>query len=377
MARLRRRGETRWEIIVELGRDEHGRRLQRSITVHGTATQARRRLAEVELAEGDGHYRTGGPTVADVVDRYLTHRRGQLAPRTWREYRRLADRHIGPQLGDRPAHQLTTVDVDRFYRRLGRRLGPGSVRQVHAVLRKAYRQAVTWEIVERNPVADATLPPVEQDEVHPPSPAEVGKLVRAAREDCAELGVIVHLAAVTGARRGELAGFQWRDWTRVGSGSVLHVRRAISSGDTAGAPLVVKQTKGRQARKIPLDEATTVLLAEWAERCDQQAAQLGARGGQRYMVTWDPTGRQPAHPDSISTAWERARDRTGLVEYRFHDLRHFAATQMLAAGVPVTTVAYRLGHRDGSVTLRIYGHHVAEVDQAAAELLGRIVGDHL
>ncbi|MGA2472755.1 MAG: tyrosine-type recombinase/integrase [Acidimicrobiales bacterium] len=60
---------------------------------------------------------------------------------------------------------------------------------------------------------------------------------------------------------------------------------------------------------------------------------------------------------------------------RLHDLRHYVATRLLAAGVDVRTVAGRLGHRNPSTTLNVYSHFVPEADQEAAETLGRIFED--
>ena len=59
---------------------------------------------------------------------------------------------------------------------------------------------------------------------------------------------------------------------------------------------------------------------------------------------------------------------------RLHDLRHFAATQLLAAGVDVRTVAGRLGHANPTVTLNVYAAWLPERDMAAAEALGALVG---
>jgi integrase len=56
-----------------------------------------------------------------------------------------------------------------------------------------------------------------------------------------------------------------------------------------------------------------------------------------------------------------------------HDLRHFTATQMLAAGVPVKTVAGRLGHSNAATTLNVYAHAFESSDVDAAHLLGRIL----
>jgi integrase len=67
--------------------------------------------------------------------------------------------------------------------------------------------------------------------------------------------------------------------------------------------------------------------------------------------------------------------RAGVGKVPLHSLRHFAATRMLAAGVPVRTVAGRLGHADAATTLNVYGHWIEASDQAAATVLGDLLGN--
>jgi integrase len=56
-----------------------------------------------------------------------------------------------------------------------------------------------------------------------------------------------------------------------------------------------------------------------------------------------------------------------------HDLRHFVATTLLAAGVPISTVAGRLGHARASTTLNVYSHFIAATDHHAADVIGRLL----
>ena len=80
-------------------------------------------------------------------------------------------------------------------------------------------------------------------------------------------------------------------------------------------------------------------------------------------------GVTPWRPDYLSLAYGRLSKR----EYRLHDLRHYHATQLLAAGVPVTTVSKRLGHTSTAVTLNTYGHWLPEQDRDAADIIGRLL----
>ena len=73
----------------------------------------------------------------------------------------------------------------------------------------------------------------------------------------------------------------------------------------------------------------------------------------------------------ITSSWHRHRVAVGLEHLRFHDLRHLHATTLLAAGVPVNTVADRMGHASARMTLDVYGHAIPAHDRMAADVVGR------
>ena len=64
---------------------------------------------------------------------------------------------------------------------------------------------------------------------------------------------------------------------------------------------------------------------------------------------------------------------TGISEVRLHDLRHYVATNLGAAGTPIATISARLGHRDKATTLNVYQHTLPIHDQQAADLLGALL----
>ena len=80
-------------------------------------------------------------------------------------------------------------------------------------------------------------------------------------------------------------------------------------------------------------------------------------------------------PNFVTKRFIDARCAAGLDHFRLHDLRHFMATQMLDAGVPVPIVAARLAHARASTTLNVYTHAVPGGDRRAAEMLRRRVED--
>jgi integrase len=77
----------------------------------------------------------------------------------------------------------------------------------------------------------------------------------------------------------------------------------------------------------------------------------------------------------VTSRWMKWRKKAGLDGVRLHDLRHFMATTMLAAGVPVSVVAGRLGHARPATTLNVYSHFVDAGDKVAADVLAKIIGE--
>jgi hypothetical protein len=75
----------------------------------------------------------------------------------------------------------------------------------------------------------------------------------------------------------------------------------------------------------------------------------------------------------VTKRFAQVRDELGYGDMRLHDLRHFAATRLMAAGVPVRTVSGRLGHANPSTTLSVYAHFVEASDQEAASVVGKLV----
>jgi integrase len=115
------------------------------------------------------------------------------------------------------------------------------------------------------------------------------------------------------------------------------------------------------------------ILAEHRDRCQQRAA--AARTSLRadgYVFSDVPDGGTPLLPDSLTQRFRRLARRHGVATTLHSFGRHYAATQLLAAGVDLRTVAGRLGHGGGgATTLRVYASFVAAADRRAAELLGQ------
>ncbi len=246
-------------------------------------------------------------------------------------------------------------------------LAPSTVRQVHFILRAALNQAVRWGWLPGNPAMLASPPKFGHHEARPPSPEEVAELLNAAWARDTDFGTLLWLAMTTGMRRGELCALRW--WhVDLDARELLIERSYVQSG----ARRKEKDTKTHQARRIALDDATVALLAARRERSQQLAALAGVDlPPDAYVFGPEPGGRTPVLPDAVTRRFRRLARRVG-VPTSLHGLRHYSATQLLAAGVDLRTVAGRLGHGGGgATTLRVYASFVAAADRRAAEVLAQ------
>src|SRR5665213_2475292 len=207
-----------WRLRAYVGRDPltgKPRQVQRTIRTakRGGKTEAREAMKGL-LSEARAGATSSAATVSRLFDEWLPHiERQGLSHSTVATYRSHAKKRIVPELGDLRLDRLTAHDLDAFYARLldDEELAIGTVKLNHAILSAALGQALKWGWISANP-ARAASPPKGKPESHePPSVEDVQRLISAAVEDDVDLGALLALAAVTGARRGELVGLKWTD----------------------------------------------------------------------------------------------------------------------------------------------------------------------
>jgi integrase len=141
-----------------------------------------------------------------------------------------------------------------------------------------------------------------------------------------------------------------------------------------GGRLVEKTTKTHAERRVGLDGDTVEVLRGHRRQVDKVAEAVGVRlTTSAFVFTRRVDGWVPLHPNDATAAFRRLCGQLDIGGVRLHDLRHFAATRLLAAGLPVRQVSGRLGHAQASTTLNFYAHAVAELDAVAAEVLAALL----
>ena len=336
-------------------------------------------------------------TVGQLLDRYMELL--TVEPTTRRAYENMIRIHIRPLLGALRLDRIGGEVLDSFYAQLltcrthcrgqpltdhrtdaqhecdhrcvphaCRPLSAASVRHAHVLLNGAFGRAVRWGWLGVNPVQQAQAPALRAPDPQPPSPTQAARIALDAWKD-PEWGMFVWLAMTTGARRGELCAFRWCRMDL--SAGVIDIRGSIIQ---SGGELREKDTKTHQRRRLVLDAQTVALLAAYQHHTQQAAAGAGLElGDDAFVFSRAPDGSTPLKPDSVTQRYSRMCRRLGWTMH-LHQLRHYSATELIASGVDIRTVAGRLGHGGGgTTTLRVYTAWVAEADQRAAKsLAGRM-----
>jgi integrase len=175
--------------------------------------------------------------------------------------------------------------------------------------------------------------------------------------------IALHLAAVTGARRSELAALRWADLDgdRLTIDSSVAIIRHGTSDSPSKPTLRDDPTKTANRRTVSLDTTT----AEALKRLKRLHQNLGP-----WILT---VGERPVNPERIGAWWRRARDRAGVdSRWRLHDL---VGHDIDLPGPWHPDLANRLGHANPAMTLRVYAHAVESADGPVAARLGQILDE--
>jgi integrase len=374
----RRRGRPKPGFLDEhaavVAKDRLVREVERELLERAAAAErtanAPPTFRAVARAYVDWLERVHGAKPATLRDhRYLLAEPGSAHRRGSREHRGL----IMAALGDRPAGEITTRDVNRLLADVAADgASPRTVNKhrqlVCAIFSYGCREATF--ALPHNPAraADRRAEP-ERARLDYYSPEEVEALARAlatgrhrdpngaavstaeasarADEDRQD-GELVRVAAYTGLRRGELVALRWRDvdFER----RKLVVRRAVSGDVDASS------TKSRRTREVPLADQAEGALARVSQRGDFTSAD--------EYVFCNRLGRR-LDGSALRRRVERARDAAGLRPLRFHDLRHTYGSLLVAGGVDLASVKAAMGHSRITTTER-YLH-----SRSASELADR------
>ena len=370
---IRRDDSGAWFFVIDVAAPDGGRK---QLKRRGFDTK---RAAQAALTELQADKQRGvfvAPMRATLgqflLDEWLPARRVALRPSTAESYDQLIRNYVLPTIGGVRLQAVDGSALNRLYAELltngrtARRQNTGSglsvktVRNLHGVLARAFRDGVRWGHLQRNPCDAADPPKGASPEMKVWSAAEL----RAFSSSVAShrWAGVWSLLATTGMRRGEVLGLRWSDVDLdAGTVTIRSTRVRFGTTITTSTP---KTARGN--RTIAIGPATAAALRAWKRRQSADRLLAGALWADSSgLVVTNVNGSAP-NPEAFSNLFVDLAKRAGLRQIRLHDLRHSYATAALASGVPVKVVSQRIGHADVGVTLKVYAHVLPGDDEDAA-----------
>lgn len=330
--------------------DAQGRRRWRKLNV-GTLQQARKvraaELVRVEQSRVLGFAPPGEDSFADVAARFLTHQKARLTSKAYERERGIVNEHLTKFFAG-PVAGIRRIDVQRYITKRAVEVSAHSVQKELNVLKHLLRLAVEWETIPFSPALTVKGLRVPAGRVRYLQPSELRLVLQTAP---LWIRPIVALAACTGMRRSEILGLRWLDV------------------DLANRRILLPQTKNGEGRIVYLNNSALAALESVLPQSDGNAVARVFRG---------------ISPEQVSVAFARVCKTLKIADFRFHDLRHTAASWLRMKGADIHTVAQLLGHKDLRMAAR-YQHlspsflsdAVARLDVAYGTLVLAGEGVHL
>ncbi|MFC3454352.1 tyrosine-type recombinase/integrase [Amycolatopsis speibonae] len=353
------------------------------------------------------------PTVAEWLTTWYARRKKKLRGTTQLSYSSHLRLWLIPHLGHYRIDELTVVHISRMFDAMAERndairaakasddpdirksvhglrtLSDASMQRYRATLRAALNAAIRDPRIPItfNPASYVELPSGRRPKAllwtperverwqrtgQKPSrvmvwtPEQTGKFLDHALEH--PYYVLLHLIAYRGLRRGEACGLPWWD-VDLARHSITISAALVQIGWQAEMGEPKSEASGRV---IALDAATTDVLTKQKDHQANLRAAAGDAWIENGLVCTEPDG-SPLQPSHLSDAFQAIAEAAGLPPVRLHDLRHGAATLMIAAGADLKQVQELLGHSSIAITADTYTHVLPELARETAEAAASII----
>lgn len=282
---------------------------------------------------------------------FMAEKEIHLAENTKLQYRRLLDSVIFPVIGNILLVDVTPAIISKMifdYQKLG--YAHSSALALHTVLNGVFQMAFLDNSITFNPVSKVKRPKARADEAPRDESdlaytvEELKYILSCLKTEPLKWRAFIAVAADTGGRRGEVCGIQEEDINyRDGTISFQHnLQYSPEKGIYDTWP------KGKHPRVVDVGQETLDLLQELIN--EQSSICVS-----KWVFRQDGTNK-PIHPDSPTRYFKKFGGKYGIKHFHPHKLRHTSASIAITSGADVVSVSQRLGHRDPSVTLKMYSH---------------------
>ena len=242
--------------------------------------------------------------------------------------------NLNPVFGGRYIHEVIALDIEKYKLKRQEKVSNATVNRDVACLKHILKKAVEWGKATHNPATNVKLLKERNARIRYLEEEEIKALVDASSE---HLKPILVTALNTGMRKGEILGLKWKD--------IIFRQRVI----------VLLDTKNNERREVPVNDVLFKTLLRVRKNLASPYV-FCKKDGKSYS--------------NVRRSFDAAKQKAGIQDFRFHDLRATFASHLVMAGVDLKTVQELLGHKSYEMTLR-YAHLSPDHKKAAVDILGR------
>lgn len=367
----KRKSDGRWIGAVPLGYDENGKPKRKTVSGRTREEVAKKKRALEKVIDEGLPPPDSRITVGQFLDIWLEDvvplRVGRA---TAANYKSVVETHIKPALGRKRLSKVTTDDLQRFLRsKLDEGLSPRTVRLFRTVLVLALDVALRQGRVPGNVAKDTDGPLLEHGKGRSLTQDQAKTLIKGLKGERLEAMYLLRL--ITGIRPGEAFALSWSNIDLEG-GSIT-INRGLSR-QPGGNVIGYGKTGEKGWRTIPIEKPMVEALRAHRARQEDEREQAGKAWNDNDLVFCTPIGT-PLDPDNERKEFHRIVETAGLGDWAPNELRHSAASLMLANSVSLEVVSEILGHTSIRITKDVYGHIGRQQLEGAAKAMANALFD--
>ena len=324
MAKAKKLPSGNWRVKAYIGVGEDGKKKYKSFTAP-TKKEAEYMASEYLM---DSKYKSAADKILfkDAMLNMIELKKPVISPSPYRQYMQYYNHSYFDSIKNTPVTALTDKQVQKMINSwVDEELSPKTIQNLHSIFLS------TIKTVDKRIVFDTKLPQKYKSDIYIPTDEEVSQLVKASIDTPLELPIL--LAAFMGLRRSEIIALKWDDIDfqnkkmTIDEATVLN----IDNEPTTKKP---KSVSGQRTIDIP----ASVLDALNRHRTDDNIQVVPLTGAAIYK------------------RFKRLQKQLGMNDFRFHDLRHYNASVMLALGIPDKYAMERIGHASNAILRNVYQH---------------------
>ena len=299
-------------------------------------------------------------TLQDFAEEFFELQKTQIRPHTLERNIMHYNNHIAQYFGKRELSSITPLEIERWQNQLLQKYKHLTVQKFRSILFSIYDKALHNDLVLKNPLEKVTAPKVQNnfkiEEINPFTEKELNQIIEHAN---GYMKNFIKLMAATGMRPGEIVALKWSD--------INFQKRTIKVERTRlrskkGAEIVDGLTKTMASNRL-----VDMLNATY----DALIAQFKLTNNSEYIFL-NQLNMPFYNHDIIGVNFRKILKQSGVKARPLYNLRHTFASQMISHGADITWVSKMLGHKDVSITLKIYTKFIQEDDETRLKKIAQM-----